>query len=50
MQRKSEYLGEKVRILLQAGDNKAAQALAFEAVEIGSTPDKQVLIGMNTSF
>ncbi|VDN21905.1 unnamed protein product [Gongylonema pulchrum] len=48
MQKRSEYLGEKVRIFLQAGNYEAARALAFEAIESDTTPDMQLLIGTST--
>ncbi|VDK84622.1 unnamed protein product, partial [Onchocerca ochengi] len=45
-----DYLYEQVRLLLQAGDFKAAETIAFEALKNDVTPNEQILIGVAQCF
>lgn len=38
---------EKVRLLLQGGDFKAAEAITFEALQDDVNPNEHLLIGNN---
>lgn len=45
MTKNQDYLYEQVRLLLQSGDLKAAEAVTFEALKDNVAPNERVLIG-----
>ena len=50
IERKAEYLGEKVRDLAERGEVKNARTIALEALQVDAPSDSQVLLGALTVF